>query len=263
MKATLQPGTAALTLDLESLAEASELIESAARQKGFVAALGHELRLFDGVRCVVTVAEREETSFTAQVVQVSPSSSGGLRDTAFQIDEPESLPVAQLARRAAEEQRLAKSTEPSPSRSSHSAEISPTFRVRGMKNPNERFRLATKASRTERKILLRDSQPQVLLGLLSNPHIEDPEILEIVKSNFASGGVMQRIAENRKWMKNPELQLAIVRSPKTPAGLAQKLLPNLRTQDLRVLAKMGNAREVLRKAALRIYLERTSKRSYG
>ena len=74
---------------------------------------------------------------------------------------------------------------------------------------------------------------------------------------------MQRVAENRKWMANPELRLAIVRSTKTSFTLAQKLLPNLRTEHLRKLAKMGNAREILRKAALRIYLERSSKRPYG
>ena len=110
---------------------------------------------------------------------------------------------------------------------------------------------------------MRDSQPQVLLGLLANPHIETKEVQEIVKSNFASGAVMQRVADNKLWMQNPDLRLAIVKSPKTPFPLAQKQLSNLRMKDLRMLSKMGNARENLRKAALRIYLQRSATSPLG
>ena len=125
--------------------------------------------------------------------------------------------------------------------------------------PPERFRLAVSAARVERQLLVRDTSPQVLLGLLSNPRIEESDVLEIVKSPYSSAGTMNRIADSRKWMANREIRLAIVRSPKTPSPAAIKLLPTLPTEDLRMLSKMGNAREVLRKAALGLYLQRTSR----
>jgi hypothetical protein len=136
--------------------------------------------------------------------------------------------------------------------------VSPAFRIRKM-DPNQRFRLAVKASRPERAILLRDNSPQVLLGLLAHPRIEDTEVKAIVESAFSTGAIMKRVAANRKWMSNAEIQLAVVRSPKTPPPLAIKLLPSLRTSDLRILAKGSMSREAIRRAALRVYLQRTSR----
>ncbi len=70
---------------------------------------------------------------------------------------------------------------------------------------------------------LRDNSPQVLLGLLSHPQIETKEVLEIVKSSFATPGIMERVAKNNQWLLHPEIPFLIVKSPKTPAPLALKL----------------------------------------
>ena len=258
MRTTLSLESRSLELEFPSTRAAHDYLEQASRDDGFVLPLDCELKLFESLECSVSIPESAPFSFRAEVVQVFPSPEDTF-GTAFQIAYSASLPLAALAR--ALESQSEEPVHENP-QAQHEAESSPTFRIREM-NPNQRFRLALKASRIERQILLRDSQPQVLLGLLSNPHLEDKEVLEIAKSNFASAGVMQRLADNRKWIQNPELQLTLVKSQRTPPAVAQKLLPNLRTQDLRVLSKMGNAREVLRKAALRIYLQRTSKRPHG
>ena len=134
---------------------------------------------------------------------------------------------------------------------------SPIFRIRSM-NVSERIRLAAKASRTERQILLRDTSPQVLLSLLNNPRLDGEEVLQIVRSTHASGGVLQRIAEDRRWNQNAEVRASVVRNPKTPTPLAIRLLDTLRTPDLQVLARHSGARETLRRAALKIYLGRLS-----
>ena len=128
------------------------------------------------------------------------------------------------------------------------------FRIKTM-NPNERFRLALRGNRTERAILLRDTSPQVLLGLLSHPQLETKEVLEIVKSNFASGAIMERVAKNRQWLLHPDIPATIVKSPKTPAPVALKLIDILRKSDLQKLAK-GAPRENVRKAALKLYEKR-------
>lgn len=132
---------------------------------------------------------------------------------------------------------------------------SPAFRIRKM-NVAERIHLASRASRTERQILLRDGSPQVLMALLANPRIEDKEILTLAKSTSASGGLLQRIAKDRRWSTNYEVRLALVKNPQTPTPLAIQMLESLRENDLRALAKGSAVREVVRAAALRKVIKR-------
>ena len=69
------------------------------------------------------------------------------------------------------------------------------------------------------------------------------------------------MASDARWGKNREILATVVRNPKTAVPFATRLIDKLRTSDLRVMAKMqGGMREVLRKAALREYLRRTSRR---
>lgn len=121
-------------------------------------------------------------------------------------------------------------------------------------NVSQRIRLATRAGRLERQILLRDNSPQVLLGLTANPRIDEQEVRDLVRSPHAASGVLQHVAKDRRWSANYEIRLALVRNPKTPTPLAQRLLTTLRTPDLQILAKSPNVREAIKGAALRLYL---------
>jgi len=170
-----------------------------------------------------------------------------VRATGFQLVDWNDERAAELERRLkGEEAELSDS------------QLSPMFKIKKM-NPSERFILATKASRVERQILLRDTSPQVLLGLLQHPRIEPKEVIEILKSSFATGAVMEQVARNHKWMQNPEIPALIAKSPKTPQPLAIQLLEMLRTPDLRVMAKSTGLREGIRKAALKVYTKRIGK----
>ena len=121
-------------------------------------------------------------------------------------------------------------------------------------NVSQRMRLATRAGRLERQILLRDNSPQVLTGLLANPRIDETEVRDLVRSPHAASGVLQQVAKDRRWSSNYEVRLSLVRNPKTPTPLAQRLLPSLRKSDLQTLAKSPNVREAIKGAALRLYL---------
>lgn len=125
-------------------------------------------------------------------------------------------------------------------------------------NPSERIRLASRASRNERMVLLRDPAPPVHMALVSNPRIEAKEVLEIVKNPQAAAGVLQRIAQDRRFAGNYEIQLALVKNPKTPSPLAVRFVEMLRISDLRDLAKSQALRENIRSVALRTYLKRSS-----
>jgi hypothetical protein len=126
--------------------------------------------------------------------------------------------------------------------------------------PNQKSRLATRANKTERQILLRENSPQVLQALMLNPRVEAKEVLQVVKSTHSDAGLLKRIASDQRWNKNPEIRVSLVKNLRTPPEIAIRLVPSLRTSDLRFLGKMSSGvRETLRKAAFKEYLSRTSK----
>ncbi|MBI2567235.1 MAG: hypothetical protein HYV63_09420 [Candidatus Schekmanbacteria bacterium] len=197
-----------------------------------------------------------------QVLQILGRASGGHR-TAYQIaDWDASLlaAVARLVTRPAADSGAAEELSSGEEISGGEwAGLPPVYRMKEL-NVSEKVRLAMKATRSERQVLIRDNSPQVYNSLLSNPRIEDLEVLAIVRSPYVSSGILQRVADTRQWISNYDIQLAIVRNPKTPAPLALRLLETLRPADLAQLAKGGAARDNLRQAALRLHLARTSGR---
>lgn len=238
---TLDTDAGTLTLDFATADEARALVDEAIERQSFFVLLEQQLPQFERLE-VRLEAPGSSAVLDTEVMQVFPGGAGfgtalGLRD--WSPEKAEKL-KRQLDGRGAE---------------AHESVVSPAFRIREM-NPSERFRLALRASRVERQILLRDTSPQVLLGLLSHPRIEDTEVKSIVTSTHASTAILHRVAENKKWMSNPEIQTAVARNPKTPPPTVIKLLPQLRLPDLQVMAK-GGARENIRRAALKIYLQRT------
>lgn len=130
-----------------------------------------------------------------------------------------------------------------------------TFDLQRMR-PDEKVRLATKANRVQRQVLLRDRTPQVLLALLNNPWLENAEVLEMAKNPKVVGPVLQRIGDDRRFGPNAQVQSALARNPSTPWTVTTRLLPLLNTRELRELARSQQVREAVRKAALKIYLGR-------
>ncbi|MDX1383780.1 MAG: hypothetical protein R3190_09075 [Thermoanaerobaculia bacterium] len=250
MEVDYQPKEGGIELRFEDREGVERFFDEAAETEAFFLDLPGEPRQYQVFRCSVQHGERFRFSFEAEVVQVFPR--GDVTGVAFHLKSWNAAKTKEL-------QRLLAAAD---SDEELGPEVSPIFKIKKM-NPNQRFRLAMKASRVERGILLRDTSPEVLAGLLSHPRIEEKEVLEIVKSPYASGGILKRVGDNRKWMHNADIRLAVVKSPKTPTPLAIKHLPTLRTSELRTLAKMGNAREALRKEALKVYLARMGQGSGG
>lgn len=238
-----------IVIDFDDLDSARTFLQEAAEQAAFLLHLEEPLRQFQPFEVDFKAPPRFSIRLQAEVVQVFPA--GTATACAFSLKDWTAESHTALKRRL---QRAAGADKKEDGQ--QPGDTSPAFRIQSM-NTTERLRLATKASRTERQILLRDSSPQVLYNLLSHPRIADSEVRSIVASNFASAAIMQRVVKNKRWMGNPEILLALVRSPKTPPPLAIKQMNLLRTSDLQILAKANSTREAIRKAALRIYLQRT------
>jgi hypothetical protein len=235
-----------IELEFSEQDQISSFFEAALGQNGFFLTLPHELKMFQAVELSVPAVG---FSFKAEVIQLFPAAPGSV-GTALQLIGWDRKKQQELARSL--------STEPSAAAGADS-ELPTIFQLRDM-DVTQRIRLAMKAGRPERQLLVRDNSPQVLTALLANPRLEDEEVLQIVQSPYTSSGVVQQIASSQRWSSSYEIQLAVVRSPKTPLPLVLRLLESLRTKDLGVLAKSSAVRDNVKKAALRVYLKRSSAR---
>ncbi len=261
MKTTLQAAEDLVTLEFDAIPDVESFFAEVKEQTGFFLQLDRELKQYRKLTFSASAPPSFEFSFEAEVLQVFPGPGGC--GTAFRLcwQPGQSLELANRleGRPAGGPPAEERGVEKGVAQEDHAANKSPLLKIKSM-NPSERFILATKASRTERQILLRDTSPQVLLGLLAHPRLENKEVLELVKSTHATGAMMDRVAGNRRWMSNPEIQLAVAKSNKTSPPLAIKLLETLRVPDLRIMAKSSSVREQVRRAALRVYLKRTGQR---
>jgi hypothetical protein len=121
-------------------------------------------------------------------------------------------------------------------------------RLQAMNVP-QRLARATKGTREERAILIRDPNKMIAAAVLSSPKLTESEVEGIAKTASVSEDVLRIIANRREWMKNYAIMSALVRNPKTPLGLAMNLLPRLNDKDLRALSTNRNIAETLRQTA--------------
>jgi len=251
MKVFIDHASDTVYLEFSDLMAVKTFLEEARQQQAFMVELTSPPRPFEPYTISLSVPDTFEFPFAARPVQVFDR--GAFQEVVFQFEEWPKSKGMELERKLNAE----------PAAAANEGEMmgaSPMIRIKQM-DPNQKARLALLAGRTERQILRRDNSAQVLANLLSNPKIEAEDVLQIVKSTHTNGGLLQRVAGDRRWNTNVEIKNAMVRNPKTPAPMAIRLLDSLRTEDLRQLAKIGGPlRENVRRAALAVYLRRGGKR---
>jgi hypothetical protein len=108
---------------------------------------------------------------------------------------------------------------------------------------------ATKGTREERGILIRDPNKLIAVAVLSSPKLTDSEVESIAKMSSVSDEILRIISTNRNWMKNYSVAAALARNPKTPVGVSMNLLSRLNDKDLRALSTNRNVAEVVRASA--------------
>jgi hypothetical protein len=108
---------------------------------------------------------------------------------------------------------------------------------------------ATKGTREERGILIRDPNKLIAVTVLSSPKLTDAEVESIAKMSSVSDEILRIISTNRNWMKNYAVAAALARNPKTPVGVSMNLLSRLNDKDLRALSTNRNVAEVVRASA--------------
>jgi hypothetical protein len=116
-------------------------------------------------------------------------------------------------------------------------------------NVPQKMARATKGTREERAILIRDPNKLIAVAVLSSPKLTDSEVESIAKMSSVSDEILRIISHNRNWMKSYLVVSALARNPKTPLAVSMNLLSRLSEKDLRTLSTNRNVPEVLRTTA--------------
>jgi hypothetical protein len=104
----------------------------------------------------------------------------------------------------------------------------------------QKIRLAMLGSAAERMLLLRDSNRLVASAAIRSPLIQEPEVVRISSSRVVSEEVLRAISINKDWVRNYQVKLNLVTNPRTPFPMSSRLVPYLRENDLKTIAKSKN-----------------------
>lgn len=116
-----------------------------------------------------------------------------------------------------------------------------------------RLRLTRGASKALRGMLIKDSNPMVATSVLSNNPMSELEVEHIANNRAVIGEVLDAIGKSRTWVRKYSIMHALVKNPRTPVGMAARLVPRLAVRDLQQLAKDRNVANAVRSTAQRLY----------
>jgi hypothetical protein len=113
----------------------------------------------------------------------------------------------------------------------------------------DRMKLATRGTREQRAVLVRDPNRLVAAAVLSSPKLTESEVEQFAKMANVAEDVLRVIGTNRAWTKNYGVIAGLVRNPKTPLAISMTLLQRINDKDVKMLALDRNVPEPLRIAA--------------
>lgn len=115
-----------------------------------------------------------------------------------------------------------------------------------------KIRLALLGKAGDRAALVRDSNKLVAMSVIKSPKLTDAEIVKFAGNRSICEDVIRYIAERREWHKNYQVKVSLASNPKTPLAHAMRMLPQLRGNDLRAIARSKNIPSALAQAAKRM-----------
>lgn len=121
----------------------------------------------------------------------------------------------------------------------------------------ERKSLARKRDRSLIARVLRDPDAAVIRILLGNPALTEDDVVRLSARRPIVPGVLEQVAKHARWSQRYRVIVALVKNPHTPTEVAVRLVPQLRRQDARDVARSQELAASLRLACR----ERSRKRS--
>jgi len=138
-------------------------------------------------------------------------------------------------------------TEPEPEKAGEAPDDTQSITQRlAQMNVPQRLKRATKGSREERSILIRDPNKMIAIAVLSSPKLTTSEVESIARMTSVSDEILRTIAMNRGWTKNYNVVWALTKNPKTPVQLAMNMMSRLAERELRTLSTDRNVADILR-----------------
>ncbi|MBN2194129.1 MAG: hypothetical protein JW751_15035 [Polyangiaceae bacterium] len=115
----------------------------------------------------------------------------------------------------------------------------------------QKIRLATLGKSAERLFLVRDKNRLVAESAAKSPLLTDNDAARIAMSRAVSEGVLRVIAQRKEFRRSYPVQLALVQNPRTPFTFASHIVPMLRDNDVRALARSKHVPNAVQIAARR------------
>lgn len=124
----------------------------------------------------------------------------------------------------------------------------------------EKFRYALFGSREIRMALLRDSNKQVARTVLRSPKLTETDVEAISSMRNVTDEILREIGMKKEWTKSYKIVRNLVKNPKTPPIISQRLLFRLQSKDLKLLTRDRNIPEAVRRNALHMVNRRATMR---
>lgn len=124
----------------------------------------------------------------------------------------------------------------------------------------ERVQLAMKGNKDERFLLIRDGARVVPQAVLESPKLTDTEAEMFASMKNVQEIVFRGLSSKRKFAKNYRVQRNLAFNPKVPIDLALGLINNLLLSDLKGLSINKEVPDTVRKAALRLFVQKSDTR---
>jgi hypothetical protein len=122
----------------------------------------------------------------------------------------------------------------------------------------EKIRYALFGNREIRTMLIRDTNREVSRAVLRSPKLTDNEIEAVASMRSVSEEILREIGNSRAWTKSYAVVHNLIKNPKTPPVISQRLLFRLRAQDLMMLIRDRSIPDAVRYNAGRTLRQRTS-----
>lgn len=121
----------------------------------------------------------------------------------------------------------------------------------------EKIKQALFGNREIRAIMVRDTNKEVSRSVLHSPKLTDSEIETFSSMRGVAEDILREIGNSKEWTRSYAVVHNLVRNPKTPPGISQRLLFRLRTKDLLMLTKDRSIPDAVRQNATRAMNQRS------
>ncbi len=120
---------------------------------------------------------------------------------------------------------------------------------------------ALMGTREVRAVLIRDPDKAVCRTVLQSPKLSDSEIEAFAAMRSVSEDILREIGNSREWTRSYAVVHNLVKNPKTPPSISQRMLFRLQSKDLMILAKDRAVPEVVRRNAQNTLKQRSDSRT--